>query len=115
MKRSIKLLLGIVAFVVILCMILSFDPVATQVSKVTGMASAKVKGWARTIAGAGVGIMLISFGVTALAAMPIVGIALIVIGLAILAYSVWPLFSSGGVGAGANSGTINSMGVNKAA
>lgn len=115
MKKGIKLLLGVVVFVVIVCMLLSFNPVATQVSKITGMASAKIKGWAQTIAGAGIGIMLISFGVTALAAMPIVGIALLIVGVAVLAYSVWPLFASSGVGAGASGGVINSMGVNKAA
>jgi hypothetical protein len=115
MKKSAKIILAVLAFVVLLCIALSFDPVANTVSKVTGMASAKIKNIARTIVGAGIGVMLIYFGVLALAATPIVGIALLVIGLAVLSYSVWPLFtSSGGVGAGASS-TINSLGVNKAA
>ena len=84
-------LTAFVAVVVVICIILLIPPVTAKVSAWTGVAASKIAYVAQTIIGTGVGIMLISFGVAALSA-PIVAFALIVIGLSLLAYSLWPLF-----------------------
>lgn len=86
-------LTAFVAVVVVICIILLIPPVTAKVSAWTGIASAKIAYVAKTVIGTGVGIMLISFGVAALSA-PVVGTALIVIGVVLLAYSLWPLFKS---------------------
>ena len=106
MKKKL-FFISILGFVVLVCIILLIPPVTTKVSSWTGIAASKIKYVAQTVVGAGVGLMLISFGVAALAA-PVVGFTLIVIGLTILAYSLWPLFKSGS--AMTVSSNLNNMG-----
>lgn len=85
-------LMAFVAVVVVLALILMIPPVSNYVSKVTGVASEKLRSVAATIVGTGAGVLLVGWGIAALS-MPILGGAMIVIGLALLAYSLWPLFS----------------------
>lgn len=94
MKPRFKLLYKIaafLAFLVVLCMILTIPAVAEKVSNVTGIAADKLKRVGQVIMGSALGLMLVSFGVTALAAVPIVGVLLIVIGLTIAWWAVKPL------------------------
>lgn len=108
-KRSIGFkLIALMAFVVVVCIILLIPPVTAKVATMTGITSAKIKYVAQTIIGAGVGLMLISFGVAALTA-PIVGIILIGIGITLLAYSLWPLFK-GSSPMTVSTNNLNSMG-----
>jgi hypothetical protein len=88
--------LTFVAIVLIIAFLLTLDPVANQVSKVTGAAADKIKMAAQYIVGIALGVMLISWGIAAIS-LPLLGGAMILIGLAILAYSLWPLFKSNSV------------------
>ncbi len=81
----------VIAVLVILSMLLTFDPVANAVAKVTGVVPETLKSWARVVIAAGMGIALIGWGVAALA-VPFVGVAMIVIGVVAFAWAVWPLF-----------------------
>lgn len=114
MKTKLKMwfrIIAIVVIVVLICiLILAIPGAASKVASWTGTSVQKVKDTAVTIIGIGIGAMLISFGVTALA-VPWVGIALIVVGLAILGWSLW---TSGWFG---NRGSvpINSPMLNKVA
>lgn len=92
--KVIYKVIGFLAFIVLIALLLCIPQVSDQVAKATGWASSKIRSVAATVVGAAVGLMFISFGITALAALPVVGIALIVIGIALLAYSLWPLFKS---------------------
>ena len=93
MKKQFKIFMGFLAIIAVICMILLIPPVSNWVGAKVGIAGQKIRDIAATVAGAVVGVMLISFGVTALAAAPIVGAALIITGLAMLAYSLYPLFT----------------------
>lgn len=81
------------AIIMLLSLLMSFKPVADVVSKATGVATDTIMNWARIILGTSIGLYLISAGVAALA-VPVVGVILIVVGLALLAWSWWPIFSS---------------------
>lgn len=83
--------LSFVAVVVVLAMICMIPPVADWIAKTTGVASEKIKSIAATVVGAGVGVLLVGWGIAALS-LPILGGAMIIGGLALLAYSLWPLF-----------------------
>lgn len=96
MKKKLKgmtILILIISVIVIIALILLIDPVRNWVSKKTGVAADKIKFVAATVAGTGVGLILMSFGITALAAFTPLGIALVVIGLAMVVYSMWPVFA----------------------
>ena len=91
-RKSIAFkLIAFLVVIVVLAMIVLIPPVTNKVAGWTGTAASKVKYIAQTIVGAGVGLLLVSFGVAALSA-PIVGICLILAGVALAAYSLWPLF-----------------------
>lgn len=74
-------------------LILSFDMVGGKVAEVLKVPAQTLKFWAMTVLTGSLGLYLITSGVAALA-VPIVGIGLIVIGLALVAYTVWPFFGS---------------------
>lgn len=72
-------------------MLLSFQPVAEQVSKVIATPVEKIVYIAKTILFISLAVFLIYTGVAALA-VPAIGVTLIVVGLSLLALTVWPLF-----------------------
>jgi hypothetical protein len=113
MKKKSKLIykiIAVLAFIVLVCFLLMIPPVADTVAGWTGIASSKIRSAAMTIAGTAVGLLVMSFGVTALAAAPIVGIVLLAVGLALAVYSLWPLFSTGGSIPISQPGNVNSLG-----
>lgn len=79
------------AVVTVVALILMIPQVSDYVGKVTGVAGAKIRSVAQTIVGAGVGVLLVGWGIAALS-IPILGGAMIVIGLVLLGWSLWPLF-----------------------
>lgn len=85
--------LTILGIVILVAMLLTMQPVADQVSKWTGIASDKIKSTARTVVGLGLGVALVTWGIAALS-VPILGGAMILVGLGLLVYSLWPLFKS---------------------
>lgn len=109
-KTVIKIVaaLGIIALICIL--LLLFPKAAQKVSDWTGIAYSTLQNTLVTVAGIAIGGMLISFGVTALAAVPIVGIVLVAVGLIILG---WSLYNSGWFSS--NTVPINSSKLNKVA
>lgn len=90
MKRK-KIILIVLAVIMLLALLLSFDFTSEKVGAVIGVAGQKVKDVARTVLGIAIGAFLIYSGVLAIS-VPVVGIALVVVGVALLAYSVWPFF-----------------------
>lgn len=91
-KLMRNLLIGL-AIIILLSLLLTFQPIGDAVSKATGVASDKIRGVAQTIAAIGIGVLLILVGVTALASSVLLGGVLLVIGIILLASAVWPLFS----------------------
>ncbi len=96
-KRANKLAmyLYIVIVVMLLALILSFDRVSTFVGATLNIAAGKVQNTARTVLGVAIGIYMISSGVAALA-IPIIGISLLVVGVVLVGYSLWPYLTKMG-------------------
>jgi len=96
MKKRIpfiyKILIGI-GLILLLAMLLMVPAVQTQVSTITKVPAATIRTWAQTIAGIALGAALVTWGIAALA-IPILGGMMIIAGLALIAYAVWPLFNS---------------------
>lgn len=90
--KGIYKVIAFLAFVVLICFIIMIPPVGKWVEEKAGVASGAIRGVASTIAGVSLGIMIALIGVAALS-VPIVGIVIIAIGLAILTYSLWPWIS----------------------
>lgn len=97
-KKWLKWMIGILLFLVILAIIMLFPGPSNAIGNAVGVAGSKIRSVAATVAYAGVGLLLVSFGVTALAAMPVVGIALVVVGLVMVGWALYNAFSkrSGG-------------------
>jgi hypothetical protein len=83
---------AVLVFVIIICMMLQITPVADYVAKVTGKTTDAVKGIAKTVATVALGAILVTWGISALA-VPLLGGAMILVGLAIIAWVVWPMFT----------------------
>lgn len=95
-KKKGKLMLWITAAIAILVaimLVLLIPAVSDKVGSIIGWTGDKVRSVAQVIAGTGVGIILISYGVTALV-VPWVGIPMIVIGVGLLAWNMYGLYSS---------------------
>lgn len=89
------MLVGILVFLMLVALLILVLPNgASKVAEWTGTTAAKVKDSAVTVVGAVIGLLLISFGVGALA-VPFIGISLIVVGLGLAA---WALYTSGWFG-----------------
>lgn len=98
MKKRSKFIvwfLLILAIIVILSLILLLPPVSDRVGKMIGKTGDAVRGVAQTVAGIVIGIMLVTWGIAALE-IPILGGAMIVAGLGMLGWNVYPLFQSSG-------------------
>lgn len=77
--------------IMVLALILSFDAVSDEVGKVTNTAGDKINDVARIVFGTALGLFLINTGVASLA-VPVVGVALIAIGIVLVGASMWPVF-----------------------
>lgn len=93
--KGIYKIIAFLAFVVLICFIIMIPPVGKWVEEKAGVAAGSIRGIAATVAGVSLGIMIALIGVAALS-VPIVGIVIIAIGLAILTYSLWPWIKGGG-------------------
>jgi hypothetical protein len=91
MSKGKKIFFVVLSVVMLIALLLSFEPVADKVGEVVNVAGDRIKDVARTVLAVGVAVFLINVGVAALS-IPIVGITLIVVGVAILAYSLFPYF-----------------------
>lgn len=98
MKAKFKkffMIVGILAILIIIALVMLFVPnAASTVASWTGTTVQKVKDTAVTTVFLSVGLLLINFGVASLA-VPLVGGALIVIGVALAG---WALYTSGWFG-----------------
>ena len=92
MERLIKWSLGILGVVVVVCMVLLIPSASDRVAKWTGSTGDKIRGAAETIAGIAIGLILVTFAIAAVGAMPIVAGVLFAAGLAVLLWNVYPLF-----------------------
>lgn len=94
MKKKVKPIfkfLTFVAIVIVIALLLMWPPVSDRVAAMANTTGDRVRSVARTIAGIGLGVALVTWGIAAIS-VPVLGVAMVVIGLALLAYSVWPLF-----------------------
>lgn len=92
--KGIWKLIAFIAIIILLAIVLLMWPAAgKKVADVLKVPIQKFNDVLLTIVGGGIGLLLISFGVSAIA-IPWIGVTLILIGLALLAYSAWPWFFS---------------------
>lgn len=94
-KKLNRIASGLLVLVMLITLVLSFRPAAAKVGEWTGIAGETLVFWSRTIFITALGLYLVNLGVAGLV-VPWIGISLIVIGLALVAYSWWPFFSSKG-------------------
>jgi hypothetical protein len=92
MRKFLQVVNFALIIVMILALIATAKPVAEKIAAVVGSTSDTVIFWAKSALGAAVGMWLITSGIAAMT-IPFVGIALIVVGLAIVTWAVWPVFS----------------------
>lgn len=92
MKTKAKkfiMFVGLLAILIIMCVaIIAFPKLAYKISDWTNTSVDTVRRTVLAVAGIALGLTLVSFGVGALA-VPIVGGALIVVGLIIIAAAIW--------------------------
>jgi phosphotransferase system glucose/maltose/N-acetylglucosamine-specific IIC component len=92
--RKGKVFLIVVSVVMLIALILSFPQAADKAGEIVGVAGDRIKDVARTVLAICVAVFLVLVGVSSLS-YPFVGVTLIVVGLAIMAYSLWPYFKKG--------------------
>lgn len=87
--------------VAVIAILLSFAKVADVVAKLIygnksgaeqSTLSQKIQSYAKTAVAVSLGLFLISTGAAALA-VPVVGVAMIVVGVVLVAYALWPFFT----------------------
>jgi hypothetical protein len=83
-KSIIEIIIGVLVVTLIISLLLTFQPVADLVAKPFNTAGVIVKNVANTVFFSALGLLLVLLGIKALAS-PIVGVALIIIGL----YMIW--------------------------
>lgn len=84
----------IVAFLVVIILIalvMLIPPVSDVVAKPFKTTGQFVRNVAANVVGIGVGLLLVAFGVMAIATVPVIGVMLIVAGLSMALYTAWPL------------------------
>jgi hypothetical protein len=107
MKTKAKTFAKVIAFLAIIgviALILLIPGVSRKVSEVTNIAEEKIRNVAGAIVGIAVGLILIAIGATA--SIALVGIPLVIIGLAMVYFAVAPLFEKSTM-------TVSSGGLNK--
>jgi len=92
-KNLQKFTMAIVV-VMFLAMLLCFEKIAEAVGGATNQATETITGYAKIALGVSIGLFLISSGAAAMA-VPIVGVALIAVGVILVAYVLWPFFQRG--------------------
>lgn len=88
--KGILKVLTFLAVVIIVALILQITPVADWVGKITGVTGDKIKSAARTVITIALAAVVVSWGVASLA-VPILGVSMVLIGLVMLAWSVYPM------------------------
>ena len=101
MKKSkfFKWAVGILGFILILCMLLMVPSVSDKVAEIPVLKATgeKIRSVAQTIAGIAIGGIMIMCGI-ALASIPILAAVLIIGGLGLLAWNLYPLFTNSSMG-----------------
>ena len=105
MKTKSFKISAVMAIVALIALLLSFAKVANALANMihgkdsvkAASLSTKIQNTARTILVVAVGAFLITSGIAAMA-VPVVGIALIGVGVALMAYALWPVFSKPSAG-----------------
>jgi len=90
-KSWLKVLSIALLIVLLISFAFSFDGSARWLSEKFNMPFEKVKSVTKTIVFISLGLFLISTGAATMA-VPVLGAGLIIIGLVLLAYGLWPLF-----------------------
>lgn len=93
LKGAIFKFMIVLVIVILVAMLLTTKPVAGAVSKMTGWAADKIQNTARLVVGIAIAVALVTWGIAVLS-IPVLGVGMIIAGLALLTYSVWPLFTS---------------------
>lgn len=70
-----------------------FDWAAQPIAKVLGKPIEGVKSMARTIAAVGIGAIVTVAAIASIAAAPVLGVVLLVVGIGTMVYALWPLIS----------------------
>jgi len=91
-KAMVYIMIGLV-LLIILSLLCLFTPVANRVGGWVGKTGDQIKSIAQTVAGIALGILLVTWGIAALEIPPL-GIGMIVAGLGMLGWNIYPLFSS---------------------
>jgi len=94
MKKWLYRILGLVAFIVIIALVMLIPPVSDKVGTMVGKSGAWIRGIAQTVAGLGVGVLLVICGALIGASLPIIAGAMVIAGLGMLAWNLYPLFKS---------------------
>lgn len=93
MKRKAKGILKFIMFlavVIIVCLLIQMVPgIAPWIEKTTGWKN--VKAGAKTVATVALGAVVVSWGIATLS-IPILGASMVVIGLVLIGYAVYPMF-----------------------
>ena len=91
MKKRTKIILTVMAVLMLLSFAMKFDFVAEPVSKAIGQPLETVKDWANIAFYCMLGGFLIWAGVASMA-VPVIGGALVIVGLALIGLALWTKF-----------------------
>lgn len=97
MKQKTKLLYKIAAVVVgvlIICLVLLIPPVKKKAAEAIGWTQDKLQMVVATVAGICLSILLVIFGVAVAATLPLLATGLILAGVGVLAWNLWPLLQT---------------------
>jgi len=90
-KPRAKKILMVIVGVMVLAMLLSFEKVAEVAGDAVNIPVKQIRDITKIVLGGAIGLFLIYSGVMAMA-LPWLGASLIIVGVAVLGSSVWPLF-----------------------
>jgi len=93
-SKWFNILMVIIVVIMLLSFLLSFEPVAKVVADTVGKPIQAVKDFAKTVLLVAIGAFLITSGVAAMA-VPVLGAALIIVGLGLMWWGLAPIFQSG--------------------
>lgn len=91
MKRFLKISFAVLSVIMLLAVLLQFDFIAKPIATAVKKPVESVKSLAKTVLFIGLGLMVVYFGVLALPALTIAGVALILVGGFLLYQAVVPL------------------------
>ena len=92
-SKWFNIMVVVLACIMLLSFLLSFEPVAKVVADTIGKPVESVKNFAKTVLLVALGAFLITTGVAALT-VPVVGAALIIVGLGLMWWGLAPLFQA---------------------